>query len=369
MKRRTWLAAALALTLPLTAHAEVTPQQLDDYLWYLSLETYTRQTEQIMPGVAITGGCTSIRNGNLYGRNLDLNYCETPEFVISLAGDEEKFASIGVCANPYITSSVPEMTQDELICMPNITNDGINENGVIASVNVVIPGMIDHQSGTAPGKDKLWAPYVVRYLLDRAESAEHAVELLHEVDIVGGFENYSLHWMIADEQHTFIVEIQDGQLVVNRDKYRVLTNFYMTLGYETGVQTVAGHEMHDLPLLNDYAIGVERYAWVCDHYDQSTTDEGMLSLLQSVRATSMYHRGPEERWYTEFTSETLPISRTAAEFEAAFRKQLSQYEHRDRKKPQGDWITWHTSIYDIASRSLSLYSQEEYGTKHQFRLK
>lgn len=192
MRRKTWLAAALALALPLTAHAAVKPLQLDDYLWYLSLNTFTRQTEQIMPDASITGGCTSIRNGNLYGRNLDLNYCETPEFVISLAGNEGRFASIGVCANPYITVTVAEMTQDELLCMPNITNDGINENGVIASVNVVIPGMIDHQSGTAPGKDKLWAPYVVRYLLNRAESAEHAIELLHEVDIVGGFEKQVL---------------------------------------------------------------------------------------------------------------------------------------------------------------------------------
>lgn len=289
--------------------------------------------------------------------------------MISIAGDDERFASIGVCANPYITSSVPEMTQDELFFMPNITNDGINENGVIASVNVVIPGSIDDQSGTSPGKEKLWAPYAVRYLLDRAESAEHAVELLKEVDIVGGFEGYSLHWMIADQQHTFIVEIQNGQLVVNHDEYKVLTNFYMTLGPELAEQTVAGRVMHDLPLLNDYAIGVERYDWVRNHYEQGSTEAGMLSLLQSVRATSMYHHGPDDRWYTEFTSETLPITGSAADFEAAFREQLSQYGHRDRKEPQGDWITWHTSIYDIAGRSLSLYSQEEYGTKYQFRLK
>lgn len=324
------LATVLALALPLTAHAEIIAEKLDDYLYLLQLDTYNRQTMIDAEATGITGGCTSIRNGSLYGRNLDLSYSSTPEFVVHLRGTEQHLESIGVCANPYITTAVDEMTQEELLAMPNICNDGINEKGVIVSVNVVLPGDQDDQSGTAPGKEQLWAPYVVRYLLDRAESAEHAVELLQEIDIIGGFEGYSLHWMIADPYDTFIAEIQNGRVLISRNEYSIMTNFYMTLGPVQKSQTAAGHVFSDLPLLNDYAIGVERYAYVKEHYDESAAAAGMLTLLQNVRATEAYRSVPGARWYTEFTNETLPISESSDAFEAEFQEQYARYKHRDR---------------------------------------
>ncbi len=363
------LEVVLALTLSLTAHAEIVAEKLGDYLYFLELDAYTRQTVTDAPTVGITGGCTSIRNGNLYGRNLDLGYSSIPEFVVHLSGAEHRLESIGVCANPYITTAVGEMTQDELLSMPNICNDGINEKGVIVSVNVVLPGDLDDQSGTCHGKDPLWAPYVVRYLLDRAKSAEHAVELLKDVDIVGGFEGYSLHWMIADLNNTIIAEIQNGKLVISRNEYYYMTNFYMTLGPAQKTQIAAGCEFTDLPRLNDYAIGVERYAFVRDHYAESVSEAGMLSLLENVRATEAYRSLPGVRWYTEFTNPALPISKSQDAFETEFLEQYSRYEHRDRLNPQGDWITWHTSVYNMENCSLALYSQEEYEEVYRFCLK
>ena len=361
-------ALALTLTLPLSARAEIAAEKLGDYLYFLRLDDYVRKTVSDAAPTGMTGGCTCVRSGHLFGRNLDLTYSSVPEFVVHLSGTEDRLESIGVCADPYITTVVDEMTQDELLSMPNICNDGINEKGVAVSVNVVMPGDASDLLGTAPDKEPLWAPYVVRYLLDRAESAEHAAALLRDVNIVGGFEGYNLHWMIADADDTIIAEIQNGSLIISRNEYSFMTNFAMTLGPTQEKQVAAGREFTDLPLLNDYAIGVERYALVREHYAEGATEEGMLSLMKSVRATETYRSLPGNRWYTEFTGVGLPISASAEAFEAEFEEQCRRYENRDRLNPQGDWITWHTSVYNLAELSLAVYSQEEYGEAYRFRL-
>ena len=114
--------------------------------------------------------------------------------------------------------------------MPTITNDGINQNGVLASVHVVLTDGIDDMSGTNEGGKVLDGRYVVRYVLDHAKSAQHAVALLEQANIVGGFEHYGLHWMIADEKDTYIVEVIEGRLSVSRNEYNYFTNFYMNYG-------------------------------------------------------------------------------------------------------------------------------------------
>ena len=49
-------------------------------------------------------------------------------------------------------------------------------------------------------------------------------------------------------------------------------------------------------------------------------------------------------------------------------QQQEMYKHRDRSNPQGDWITWHTSVYDIEKAKLTVWSQEYYTTPYEFTL-
>ena len=343
-------------------------KKVADYLYYMELEDYSFSAMPEADSAEFTMGCSCIRKGNLYGRNLDLGYCETPEFVVRLPAADGRFASIGLCAQPSVTCAVGDIPEAELLAMPSITNDGINENGVVANVNVVKATGVDDLSGTAPGKEKLHASRVVRYLLDRAGSARNAVELLRGVDIVSGFSGYALHWMIADEKDTFIVEIINGALAVSRNEKPYMTNFYLNYGPVQKEQVIAGTRFENVPLLNEYAIGVERWCVLRDGYDGISSADDLVKLLASVRATAMYDRAKKPAWYSECTGGALSVHSSREDFERVLAKQLACFEARDRKNPKGDWNTWHTSIYDLADRSLCVYSQEDYSVGYHYRL-
>lgn len=333
-------------------------EKISDYLYYMELDDYTFSPDPDKE-IKMSGmGCSSVRKGDLYGRNLDLTYGETPEFIIKLDAAEDRFASIGVCADPTITPYPDQMTEEELLSMPNITNDGINENGVIVSENIVDATGVDDLSGTAPGKDKLHASRVVRYLLDRAESAEHAVTLLYGVDIVGGFTGYALHFMIADADNTFVVEIIDGDIVVSCNEFFCMTNFYLLYGPVREEQVAAGTAFRDLPMFTKYPIGAERYCILRDGYPEISDAEGMADLLYRVRGTAMYDPENDPAWYTECCGGSLTAHAGVRSFETRLKQLTSLYHVRDRREPKGDWITWHSSVYEFSSRTLHIRSQE-----------
>ena len=81
------------------ASSFTTPKKLADYLYYMEYTDYVPDLttgEQVKTGFA----CSAVRNGNFYGRNLDLDYADVPEFVIKVAPkkSEGRYASIGLAA-------------------------------------------------------------------------------------------------------------------------------------------------------------------------------------------------------------------------------------------------------------------------------
>ena len=344
------------------------PEKIGEYLYYVEYDDYIPEIPGSFTNTVLKGGCSSVRNGNLFGRNLDMNYCDCPEFIVRMKASKDRFASIGLSANPYIGTNVSELTRDELMRMPTITNDGINENGVIASVHMVRTDGVDDTSGTNGGGKVIDGRYVVRYILDNAKSAQHAVTLLEQANIVGGFEQYGLHWMIADEKDTYIVEVIGGRLAVCKNTFNYFTNFYMNYGPVQEEQTVAGTVFANMPLLYEMAIGVERWDYIRSHYEESGTFEGMARLMENVKATTVYSQSEGQLWLTEYLTDGLTIHSSREDFlrEAAVQQEL--FEHRDRTNPQGDWISWHTSVYDIAKRMLTVWSQEEYSKSYVFSL-
>ena len=346
----------------------LTPEKLSDYLYYIEYNDYVPEVAGDPAPVKAKGGCSTVRNGNYFGRNLDMNYCNHPEFIVRMHASENRFASIGLSANPYIGTNCSEMTDDELMRIPTITNDGINEKGVLASVHVLIADGIDDMSQTNEGGEVIDGRYVVRYVLDHAASAEHAVSLLERANIVGGFGTYGLHWMIADKNDTYVVEVIGGQLAVSKNKFSFMTNFYLNYGPVQKMQTVAGIDFENVPLLNECAIGVERWNYIRSHYDEGASFEGMARLMENVKATTVYSQSADELWLTEYSSDDLTIHSSREDFLRAAALQQEMFEHRDRISPQGDWITWHTSVYDIAQQKLTVWSQEDYTTSYEFTL-
>ncbi|MBQ3458923.1 MAG: hypothetical protein IJG30_08190, partial [Synergistaceae bacterium] len=126
-----FMLAAAAQAAPFTA-----PKKLADYLYYMEYTDYAVDLttgEQVKTGFA----CSAVRNGNFYGRNLDLDYADVPEFVIKVAAKEGRYASIGLAAILTLKSNqVDKVSEAELLAMPNLTFDGINENGVAINCNV-----------------------------------------------------------------------------------------------------------------------------------------------------------------------------------------------------------------------------------------
>ena len=94
----------LMLSAVVQAAPFTTPKKLADYLYYMEYTDYVPDLatgEQVKTGFA----CSSVRNGNFYGRNLDLDYADVPEFAIKVAAKEGHYASIGMAADLTLKSN------------------------------------------------------------------------------------------------------------------------------------------------------------------------------------------------------------------------------------------------------------------------
>ncbi len=358
------------------------PEKLDDYLYYMEYNDYVPDLttgEKVKSGFA----CSAVRNGNFFGRNLDLDYADVPEFVIKVAAKESegRYASIGVAAILTAKSNgVDSVSEAQLLKMPNVTFDGINENGVAINCNVCPAVDMDFATlrSTNYGKPRIHIVSVVRYVLDHAKSAAHGVELLKNMDIYGDYGSWGFHWMLSDEKETYIIECIDGELVARNDTDNIMTNFYVNYAPATPYakhvaksgQTVAGKIYEGFPILTPHACGVERYAILKEHYAEGRESaEAMAQLMERVKYTQSYEADTSPFWYTEFTEGAMTIANTPMDFKAVVQQAMDTYKLHDRNiQPHNFWQTWHTAVYDLANRTLRLNIQEDYSRHYDFKL-
>ena len=375
MKKLTFLAVAIITLLclsncnnqaeqptvaePVSNHNEVT--KIADYLYTI---TYTDLDDAILeqlsnPEAAFVkqeGACSSVRNGNFHGRNLDLFYNEMCEVVVRVEKSENRFASLAVCgAKADVTPAVMDsLTEDLYQRLPFSVLDGINENGVVCNINVVSGEDSEPTTGTNPEGENLSLACANRYILDHATSAQHAVQLLQEHNLMGGFGSLGLHLMISDSLETYIVEFVDNQMVYyqgpRESNSNIMTNLFST----------------KLPELNPHALGVERYAILQANYEEGNTLEGMVNLMQRVKYTQAYQRCTEPFWYSEFNGGAFTVDTPNADKEEAIEKNIEDFERHERTGLF--WQTVNTSVYDIENRSLRLYVQENYDAPYDFKL-
>ena len=376
------LAVLIVASLTVTAQAApfTAPKKLADYLYYMEFTDYVPDLatgENIKMGFA----CSAVRNGNFYGRNLDLDYADVPEFVIKVAAKEGRYASIGIAAVLTLKSNtVDKASEAELLAMPNLTFDGINENGVAINCNVAPAVDLDFATklSTNYGKPRIHAVSVVRYVLDHAKSAAHGVELLKNMDIYGGYGSWGLHWMLSDAKETYIIECIDGELVARNDTDNIMTNFYVNYAPKTAYakhvaqsgQKVAGKIYEGFPILTPHACGVERYAILKEHYAEGKESaDGMAHLMERVKYTQAYEADTNPFWYTEFNEGNLTIADAPMDFKAVIQHSMDTYKLHDRNvQPNNFWQTWHTSVYDLANKTLRLNVQEDYTKHYDFKL-
>lgn len=255
------------------------------------------------------GVCAGIRNGDYFGRNLDWSCGESPEFIVHTPAKDGRHATLGVCSTKMIGKIDPNgekwMSQFLLNELTSVCYDGINDAGVCMVLLVVhyedgngIP------TGTNPNaKQDIHGMNVIRYVLDNANSAEHAVELLNNINSFGTLEHYTFHWLLSDEKDNYFVELIGNKMAITKveenpiEKFRkpLLTNFYMQK--DTTEQHIPG--------------GVERYDLLVKDYDKTNTADGMFEALKNIRFSRKYegknpatlNGEPDNNWYSEFYCE------------------------------------------------------------------
>lgn len=306
-----------------------------------------------------------MRNGDFYGRNFDYIFNDSPEFVVKVAANEDRHASLGVATHYGLREVQMEqgLYDKQLEIIPNFTLDGINDAGVIASINVA-PGKEDvgELTGTNPSGEPLELPYVVRFILDNADSADQAIELLKERNLYGtAVSDLYLHIMIADNDKTYIVEFIDNKMVAEEKtgNEQIMTNFY-----------------NNLPEPTEHASGVERYAILQENYDEGDSVVGMRTLMQRVKYSNTYNYSNYPVWYSESIPQSIIKNQDSPEFaiyvEAfdAIRKDYWNYVTNDVRNPANTtfWHTTHNSVYDMSNKMLRVTVQEDYSHYYDYYL-
>lgn len=310
--------------------------------------------------------CSVVRNGNFVGRNFDFYYDNTPEFVVRMNAKEGRYASIGVARVSLIKENdlLSNKVSDEYFkLIPNIMMDGINEKGVFACNNVVSNEKVINQ-GTNPGKEELGVWFVVREILDHAGSADEAIEIMRNHNLVGDLHNIeNLHFMIADSNKTYIAEIIGSKLVIEE---------------KTGDKQIMTNFLCNQEKMLYYPAGVERYDILKENYQMGSTFKGMQDLLYKARFSLSFNPYMDPIWISDagtFTSQEM----TDQEVIKAYKKVLETeyypgftYDFTNNIRCDDPlnawWISVHNSTYDIQNKSFKIFVQENYKQDFEFKI-
>lgn len=388
--KKIFIAALATLTLAACqttkdGHGKIT--KIDDFLYEVTYTSENEDVYQILNASVITdGACSAIRRGDFYGRNLDFFIDSSATVVVHMKAAEGRLASLGVtgCVKHINPTTLQNLTEPYSTILPFAVVDGINEKGVAVNVNVVPNADHPAPTGTNPEGRTIPAWALVRYLLDHAESADDAIRILQEINIVGGLnEIYGTHYMISDLTKTYVVELIDNKVFYIEgqpdDTTNIMTNLFNS----------------DLPRIGHYADGVERRNIALSAYDSIVDVDSMAKVMQSLHYTQSYDASCQPFWYSEFTGEaffegashnfttkyledSLKVNPELAqdpELQAFHRMCKDNCDRYTAFKEAGTlredgtfWQTVSTSIYDLRNYTLRLYVQENYDAPHCFSL-
>lgn len=343
-------------------------------VWYDGIDyqyayEYFKAEEDTLPG-----HCSAIRNGNLYGRNFDWKFDESAEFIVHVPRIGKRYASVGIagCVAGLTEAFVRSGKESELYrILPFRMMDGINECGLVCNINVVPADYGKQNAIPAAAQDvELSASMIVRYVLDHFSSAREAVQFLqnhakiyfskaiHDMD-------YEAHWMIADPNETYIVEIVNNAVAAINHPY--MTNFHLygvQLNADGGVYAPetqdAGHNAMQTNGITGHGSGLERFNLIAEAYSDTATYEGMRDMLDQLRYTRAYPGATGAAnpvWYTEFVGGDITCASPVSDYAGIMELAGQAYSRRNRETAL-TWQTVHSVIYDISGRSARIKIQE-----------
>ncbi|MCQ2371951.1 MAG: linear amide C-N hydrolase [Akkermansia sp.] len=316
-------------------------------------------------------GCSSVVNGNFVGRNFDYFNTPAPYFMVWTDAGQDHYASLAMSFAPldktnFIKSSqtAPDdinhySTPEQLARLTTMALDGVNEKGLCCTTHVVYPTDANNTDrGTNPGAPELSLYMVCRYVLDHAATADEAIELLKKRNIRLMDPNMVFHWIIADRNHSYIVEVADDQLRYT-DKKRVMTNL-----------------LHTKPALTPHPMGYERMQILEEYYHEGTSVEGMYNLMRRVQYTRAYDLNTKPYWYSEktgFGPDGSEITMQTPRYDPALRKTMEEEAAAVKvvtpeNNPLMLWETTYGNVYDMDNKTMRIMMHEKYETFYDAKL-
>lgn len=336
------------------------------------------------------GACSSVRSGNLYGRNLDWKYDDGASFIVRVPAQGKRYASIGVAG--AITGLTMEYvdshdTSELYKLIPFYTQDGINECGLICNTNVV-PNDYGNNVSVPTGEqtDSVNGIMLVRYILDHFKTAAEAVTYIAEHVSVWFSDKlhqmgYEQHYMVADSEKTYCLEFVDNAAVaIDITDRPYMTNFHLhniepnadgKVYTPADVDAGNGDPIAD-NRLTEHASGLERYNLIADEYSGINSAVAMRGLLNNLTYTRTYASSEdcaEPRWFTEFVGGDLWCNAHTEAFAEIDAAAATHYTNRTRHDAPEDatWQTVHSVIYNMLTKSMTIVWQED-GFEHSFAL-
>lgn len=337
------------------------PVKIAPYLWEVTVDNYSEVApDHLMAEATKEFGCSAVRNGNFYGRNLDFFISEIAEFVVHTTATENRHASVGVARLMHLTDADIEkgLTQEQLAILPWGMFDGINDAGLFCNMNVTpsSDSGIPHTSPN-PGMPEINCIFLVRALLDNCANVDEVIEYVNTHSVTGMDKGgFDLHFMIGDPNKNVILEFVDNKAVFVDGN--IMTNFLVS----------------KLPEYTPHADGIERFDIIKEHYAEGETMEGMWNLLKRVRFSQAYDPETKPFWKSEFTGEPNDINTPLEEILAnpAFQKDFENFANflsTGYYTPDMHlWFTVHNSTYDIANKTLWVTIREDYDHRYEFTL-
>lgn len=399
---------------PSTLNAYDSIEKIDDFLYLVEYKDidYTYADRYLDNGISIDGPsqCSAIRNGNFFGRNFDWFYNNDVDFVVKTPAINGRHASISVCGGTSsLNKDLVESGSYSVVYnyLPFFVLDGINDCGVFCNSNVVPKDkgdLVESLPTTSLITDRISCSILPRFVLDHYSTAREAVEDLSQHVIICGNKKlddmgYCLHYMIGDATNNYIVEFipdQDGNMRLIYKDYTgskescIMTNFYVNdaiFNNDGTVYTPATLDSEHLPTvvnnITPNGSGLERYNLIVDKYNTCSTQDGMISLLHQLDyrraypgSTDIYSYGEADpAWLTEFvgnriakdSEQLLTVDSAPEDFTYVLNVVKELYANRDRDV-QTTWHTTHSCIYNIANKSLIIFSSSENGIANRFYL-
>lgn len=341
------------------------PTRLSDYLYrahYLTVNEALIKQHFLTKKIDSVPRCTVVKNGRFVGRNLDWLYSRQPDIIVHFDHDDNGFALMGTASEADRNWTI----------LPGFLQDGVNEHGLFCNINVV-PDDYGNTVKSIPlvsEKDEICTIMVPSYILRHFTNAPDAAGFMQ--DHLSMFSpktlkdmHYESHFMVADLDNAYVVEIIDGRVEVT--EHNMMTNFFIhgVTFNENGKVNTQASAVNPVQAngITPFGSGLERYNYIVDNYQSASTRQGMRNLMNGLLYTNAYKPETDPQWYSEFVGHytndiTLETPVNDPYFQSVLATARGYYEEHDRDA-KNFWQTTHSCVYDLERKKMWLVAQED----------